>query len=220
LGREAAERIVRARQTGPFLGVEDVVERARLHRGEVSALAEAGAFAVWGMGRREALWKGAAPRGEGLFAGLALGDGMPALPQVTRAQQLMLDYERTGISVADHPMRLWRDKLPRAIKSSLELGKMSHGQSVVTAGMVICRQRPQTASGVVFVSLEDEHGFINVVVFAQIFEQYRYVTTTSGMLVVHGKVEREKHVIYVVASRLERLSMPGGGAFSMSRDFH
>jgi error-prone DNA polymerase len=84
--------------------------------------------------------------------------------------------------------------------------------------MVICRQRPATASGVVFVTMEDETGFINLILYARVFDEYRWVATSSSLLVAHGKIEREGEVVYVVTQRLERL---GDGTLpSMSRDFH
>jgi error-prone DNA polymerase len=89
---------------------------------------------------------------------------------------------------------------------------------VSTAGLVICRQRPQTASGVVFVTLEDEVGFINLVLWAKTFERWRLVATTSSLLAAHGRLERQDAVVYVIPNRLERLGLRN--VPSMSRDFH
>jgi error-prone DNA polymerase len=130
----------------------------------------------------------------------------------------MLDYERTGLSVTDHPMRLVRSKLPPGTKSSNELLAIAHGRRVRTAGLVICRQRPGTASGVVFITMEDETGFINLILYARVFDAFRHVATTSSLLMAHGKIERDGDVLYVIVERLEpvtRTSFP-----SMSRDFH
>ena len=113
------------------------------------------------------------------------------LPKLTRTDQLLLDYERTGMSVADHPMRILRPRLPKGVLSSHDLAKVRHGTQVRSAGVVLCRQRPMTASGVVFVTLEHEHGFVNLVLFAKTFERLRRVATTSSMLYVEGKVERQ-----------------------------
>jgi error-prone DNA polymerase len=125
-----------------------------------------------------------------------------------------------------------------------DLQRATHGHDVVIGGMVICRQRPQTASGVVFLSLEDETGIANVVLFSRIFEANRRVATTSSLLLVHGKIERSSakraviassiapiapiappeidapDVVYVVAARLEPLQLEGANVLSMSRDFH
>src|SRR5262249_8685323 len=140
------------------------------------------------------------------------------LPTLMRAEPLVRDYERTGLSVSDHPMRILRPTLPRNTKSAKELAHMPHGARVSAAGLVICRQRPMTASGVVFVTMEDEDGFINAILYAHVFERFRHVATTSPLLVVRGKIEREGDVVYVIAEKLERLSMQR--VPSMSRDFH
>jgi len=95
---------------------------------------------------------------------------------------------------------------------------LPHGALVSTAGLVICRQRPQTASGVVFVTLEDETGFINLILWARTFERWRHVATTSALLAAHGKIERQGAVVYVVPDRLEAVGIHE--VPSMSRDFH
>jgi DNA polymerase III alpha subunit len=95
---------------------------------------------------------------------------------------------------------------------------IAHGRRVSTAGLVICRQRPGTASGVVFITMEDETGFINLILYARVFDAFRHVATTSSLLMAHGKIERDGDVLYVIVERLapvERTSFP-----SMSRDFH
>ena len=197
--------------------------------------------------RRSAVWSALAPKESPLFAGARreakkrpanqeetlaealgikedFGGGSAFLPPLTREEQLLLDYERTGLSVADHPMRIVRPRLPRGVLSSLELAKTRHGTRVSSAGVVLCRQRPMTASGVVFVTLEDEQGFVNLVIFAKTFERLRHVAVTSSMLLVTGKIERqaddaEAPVVYIVVEKLEKLSMRGKTVPSMSRDF-
>ncbi len=233
LGEEAGRRIEASRIGGrPFLSIEDLIDRARLKKNEVEALAEAGALETILAGRREAMWKVRAPRlapaqnepQAALFAGVDLGDVVPKLPKLTRTEQLVLDYERTGISVADHPMRIARPHLPKGTLSSTGLMKAPHGSRANAAGLVICRQRPGTASGVVFITMEDEEGFINLILWARVFEQLRHVATTSGLLMAHGKVERQEEVVYIVVDRLERLRLRDAGNATplqhMSRDFH
>jgi len=218
LGEEAGRRIEAARRKRSFGGVEDLATRSKLDKREVEALAHAGSLAGFGLDRREAMWKVRAPREQGLFAGVALGDSMPELPPMSRAEQLVLDYATTGVAVGDHAMKVVRPSLPAHYKSAGDLAASAHGERVSTAGMVICRQRPGTASGVVFITLEDETGFINLILWAKTFERWRHVATTSSMLVVHGKVERDKNVVYVVPDRLEKLRLVEVPA--MSRDFH
>ena len=233
LGEANGRRIEAIRREKRFESIEDLAARAALKRDELEALAEAGALEPLERGRREAIWKVRAPRGEGLLAGIDLGDATPKLAPLTRSEQLVLDYERTGLSVTDHPMRIARPHLPKRVKRGSDLVTMTQDAKVATAGLVICRQRPQTASGVVFVTMEDETGFINLILYAHVFERFRHVATTSALLMAEGKIEREGEVVYVVVQRLAPLGMNGmGGAAneqpvdapievpSMSRDFH
>jgi error-prone DNA polymerase len=219
LGEEAGWRIEAARRGSPFESVEDLGVRAELTRRELDMLAASNALAPLIAERREAIWSVRAPRGEGLFAGVDSDEPKIALPPLPRDQALMLDYVHTGMSVDDHPMLLMRPSLSKKIKSAVDLLRIPHGSRASTAGMVICRQRPGTASGVVFLTLEDETGFSNLILYARVFEQQRHVATTSNLILAHGKVERDGDVVYLIPDKLEALSMqrtlPG-----MSRDFH
>ncbi|HLK37188.1 MAG TPA: error-prone DNA polymerase [Polyangiaceae bacterium] len=217
LGEESGRRIEIARRERPFASVEDLRARGRLDKREVESLAQAGALTSFGLGRRESMWKVRAPRETDLLAGVELCDPMPDLPPLSHAEQLALDYESVGVAVGDHAMNVVRKSLPSHFKTSRDLSRTPHGAIVSTAGLVICRQRPQTASGVVFVTLEDEVGFVNLILWTRTFERWRHVATTSSMLVAHGKVERQGDVVYVVPERLERLTMYD--VPSMSRDF-
>jgi error-prone DNA polymerase len=220
LGEESGKRIEIARKMQRFSSIADVVTRANLERAEVEALAEAGAF---GKDRRGALWKARAVHDGGLYKDASVIETAPQLPELTRAEQLTLDYERTGMSVKDHPMRLARPQLARSVKNAHELMNAKHGERITVAGLAICRQRPGTASGVVFITLEDELGFLNLILWSRVFEEFRYVATTSSMLVAHGKVERaaaSAEVVYVVVDRLEPLFLRDSRVQSMSRDFH
>lgn len=234
LGEEAGRRIERARAERPFESIEDLAARAMLDRKELVALAESGALDELSGGRRESIWKVVAPRQPGMFDGAESEEPRPRLGKMTRAEQLVLDYERTGVSVSDHPMKLLRPKLPKKTLSSRDLLYLPSGTRVSVAGMVICRQRPGTASGVVFVTMEDELGFSNLVLWTKVFEKYRDVATSSRLLVVHGKIERSddpkgkrpadpkapQSVVYVIAEKLERLDEAMPSIVGMSRDFH
>ncbi|HSQ64895.1 MAG TPA: error-prone DNA polymerase, partial [Polyangiaceae bacterium] len=183
LGEEAGRRVEAARKERAWGGIEGLRARAGLDQKEMDALAEAGALnGLSGSGTRQAMWRVRAPRGEGLFRGKDGDEVEIELPRMTRAEQLVLDFERTGLSVGDHPMRLLREHLPDGVLGSRELAGLPKGHRVTTAGMVICRQRPGTASGVVFVTMEDEHGFINLVLWSKVFERLRRVATTSSLL--------------------------------------
>ena len=216
-GEEAGRRLERARREAPFLGVEDLVTRATLDRREIDALARAGALAAFGLARREALWKTRAPRERDLLAGVDFDGPLPTLASMSRAEQLVLDYSSTGVTVGDHAMSVVRPRLPAHFKSARDLASLPHGVTVSTAGLVICRQRPQTASGVVFITMEDETGFVNLILWSATFERWRHVATTSSLLAVHGKVERDGSVVYVVPESLEPVTL--ADMPSASRDF-
>ena len=234
LGADAGRRIAAAR---PFRSIDEVVARAGLHRKESMALAESGALDGFTEGgtRREAIWDVTAPRTTGLFAGKSdPSRKQPRLARMTRAEQLVLDYERTGVSISDHPLKLLRPRLPKTYRSSEDVMSLKSGTPVTVAGLVTCRQRPGTASGVVFITLEDEHGFMNLVVWSRVFEQFHHVATQARLLVVHGKIERSddpkgllppdpaapQSTIHVIVDRLEELDRELPALSSMSRDFH
>ena len=240
LGEDAGRRVESARSERPFASVDDVVARARLGKKEAMALAESGALdrlassATDGSARRAAIWHVVAPRATDLFEGTTTGQSAPQLAPMTRAEQLVLDYERTGVSICDHPMKLLRRQLPKRFKTSRDVMSLRSGTRVSAAGLVTCRQRPGTASGVVFITMEDEHGFMNLVVWAKVFEKFHHVATTARLLVVHGRIERSddpkglrppdpnapQSVVYVIAERLELLDEKMPKLASMSRDFH
>lgn len=202
LGEEAGQRIEQARARAPFSSLEDLATRAALNRGELSALAEAGAIsslvggaagdaAAEPANRRQAIWRAHAPREDsGLFHGMTLDSAVPQLAEPSRAEQLVLDYARTGVSVGDHPMKIARPHLGARVKRAKDLLMAPKGTRVEVAGMVICRQRPATASGVVFMTLEDETGFVNLVLWARTFEALHRVATTASLVRVKGKVDR------------------------------
>ncbi len=217
---EVGARIVAKRVNQSYDSVADVETRAALDKRALELLAEAGAFRSFGIDVREALWRARAPKAEGLFEGQAHVEARPSLRKLSRAEQLVFDYRRTGISTTDHPMLLMRPKLAARILHSKTIATVAHGARASVAGLVICRQRPMTASGVVFITMEDEFGFTNLVLWAKVFEQLRYAATHSSLLLAHGRIEREKDggVIYLIVDALEPLAE---GAFpSMSRDFH
>lgn len=222
-GEGAGRAVMAAREEAPLASLEDLVRRAGLKKNEVEALAEAGALAPLVPARREALWQARAPRLEGLFEGLPLEPGQEVgLPPLAPLEQLSLDYGRVGLSIDDHPMRHLRPDLRRRrVRRAEELQKMRHGESVRVAGLVVGRQRPATASGVTFVTLEDETGVVNVIIQKQLFADSYQVARNARILLVSGKLERQGEVIHVLARELTRLDLPGGAAVpSRSRDFH
>ncbi len=234
LRQQAGERIVAVRQAqSNFADLAEFVRRTELQRDEVQALAEAGALEHIVPERRQAMWSARAPRLTGLFENAKWNEPKVTLPPLLPQQQLLLDYQRVGLSVHDHPLKHLRADLKRhGVLTAVQLLDVSHQTHVQVAGLVLSRQRPATASGVVFVTLEDETGTINVVLFSKIFEQFELEARHASLLSVVGKLERQltlpkgdqvgkgTPVIHVIAERLTRLDVPGRDVRPPSRDFH
>ena len=221
---ENAGRVIeKAREQGPFASVQDFVARTNLPRDEVEALAEAGAFDALSPARREAMWRARAPKGEGLFRRVALEkERRVGLPEILPTEQLTLDYARTGLSVNDHPMKHLRADMNKLrVKRAEDLRALDAGTRVRVAGLVIGRQRPETASGVTFMTLEDETGMVNLIVHQKVFDSQFQVTRHAQMVLVSGKVEREGAVIHVLAREFQRIGLPQDQQLATrSRDFH
>jgi error-prone DNA polymerase len=223
--REESGRRIAAER--PFVDLADCLRRTHLHQGEIDSLAEAGAFESLVPGRRQALFSARAPRIGGLFENARTFEPTVALPRLHAAEQLVFDYRRKKLSVSDHPLRHLRPELAaRRVLTAAELAAAPHGQAVSVAGIVITRQQPGTARGVVFVTLEDETGFANLILFRDVFEAELWTVLHSTLLLAHGKVERapkvpdaEVAVVHLMVQKLERLSVPGRDLPHLSRDF-
>ncbi len=223
LSAESAARLVAARELTPWSDLDDFIERSRARRDEVEVLAEAGAFEGLLDCRREALWRARSPREGGLFGGHAIEPkGRIGLPEVTAREQLSLDYGTVGISLHDHPMRHVRPTLGRRrVLFASQQRSWKQDQRVTVAGVVLTRQRPGTASGVVFITLEDETGTLNLVLYAHVFDRFELVARHAGMMLARGRVDRRGDVVHIRAQHLERLDMPRGDTLAIrSRDFH
>jgi error-prone DNA polymerase len=217
------EAVLSARRLAPFASLEDLARRARLSRAWLSRLAEARALRSLETGRRAALWKALAlgPADEGdLFAGRLPPEPPAELPEADAAEEVAADYAATGLSERAHPMSLIRPSLSsRRVRSARELSRMSDRAAVEVAGLVIVRQRPETAKGIVFVSLEDETGIANLVVMPDVYDRFRALVRGAPFLLARGRVERNGKVVNVQVRELTPLSFaPAVG--SQSRDFH
>ncbi len=229
LGKGVAQRIEAARVERAFSSLEDFTRRVSPRKDELEALAESGALEALVSGRRQALWQVRAPRMTGLFAEAKLDEAEVRLPALKATEQLILDYGTKGLCVHDHPMRHMRARLQkRRVVRAADLLHLNKGAKVSVAGLVLSRQQPGTASGVVFVTLEDETGFANLILYRQVFERFHLVARHSTLLLARGEVEREVKpsdprsapVIHVIVEFLERLDGPGKSISSISRDFH
>ncbi|MBI4705984.1 MAG: error-prone DNA polymerase [Deltaproteobacteria bacterium] len=222
LGQAAAQRIVAARRERAYGGVGDFLHATGLRRDEAERLAEAGALAAISPSRREALWRVRAPRGEGLFDGRPLEPAAPvALPALGPQAELALDYASVGLSLVDHPMRHVRLRLGRRrVRRAVEQQRWVQDEEVSVAGVVIARQRPMTAKGIVFITIEDETGTVNLVVYPHVMERYELVAQHAGIMLARGRVDRRGEVVHVRARTLERLDLPAASPLRLrSRDF-
>ncbi|WP_085664775.1 MULTISPECIES: error-prone DNA polymerase [Pseudomonas] len=223
LAEADARRLEQARAQRPWRDVEDLCLRAGLDSRARAHLADAGALRALASDRHQARWQVAAVQPQlPLFADIeALPESTVELPVPSVAEDLMADYQALGTTLGPHPLTLLRSRL-RALgcRSSRELQDVGHGDNIAVAGLVVGRQRPQTASGVTFVTLEDEHGMVNVVVWRALAERQRRALVGSQLLKVSGRLEQENGVRHLIARRLEDVSPLLQGLDVRSRDFH
>jgi error-prone DNA polymerase len=216
-----AKRIVIARQDRRPTSIADLVARAEIPRDIAARLAAAGAFRKLGIDRRDALWRVMAlDKTSSLFAGVELKEEEAHIPEMDRIEEMRADYESTGLTIGPHPMELVRDLMrKKRIIGFKEIQTTEHGARVRTGGMVVTRQRPGTASGVVFITLEDEDGHINLVVFSPVYDRYRELARDGTMLIAEGKLERTGKVINVVVDHFEPLEDAPSPGVPVSRNF-
>jgi error-prone DNA polymerase len=217
LGDDAAERVAAGR---PYAGLEDLARRAELTRPQMEALATAGATdSLTSGGRRGALWAAGAvaDSGPGRLPGLVIGAEAPGLPEMTKAEEVVADLWATGVTVDTSLTELARPDLDRrGVTPARRLGGLPDRARVVVAGIVTHRQRPETAAGVTFVSLEDETGLVNVIVSVGCWRRYRKVALSAAAMVVTGRIETADNTVNVVAERIEPLEL---ATRTRSRDF-
>jgi len=230
LSHTGAERLIAARAVRPFDSVPELAARAGLDRGDLEALAAAGAFARLSGNRHMAFWEVAgAERPLPLAAtavqeggeGVAFAEARPLLGKPSEGEEICADYASLGLTLGRHPLALLRERLGRAaILPASELARAAHGAAVRAAGIVLMRQRPATASGVTFVTLEDESGQVNVIVWERVGQAQRRALLESRLLEVHGELQRQDGVTHLIARRLIDRSALLGQLTTRSRDFH
>jgi error-prone DNA polymerase len=235
LGREAQERLQAAWEAGgPFESVEDVVRRSGLGLPALKTLAEAGAFdTLWGPGRRSALWEVLARLADKPLAPVEPAadqvagseapqqSGRSKLKEMSGIEVVAADYMTTGLCTHGHPMEHLRGALrENGVLSAEQLSSVRSGERVKVAGVVICRQRPGTAKGVCFITLEDETGFSNFVVYADLFQRCRRTIVRSPVLLIEGIAQNEQDVVNVQARRISAIAPRAGAEAIESHDFH
>ncbi len=222
LGRAQWQRIEAARNQRPFVAIDDLVERTRLDEGSLSRLAEAGALDRWSKGRRDALWQ---VRGQARSADSSLRiaerERTPDFRSLDDLETISWDYRTSSHSPRGHPLAPLREKLEAMkLPDARTVTSMRNGRRVRYAGIVICRQRPGTASGVVFMTLEDETGFVNVVIWSRVFEEYAILIKTQHFLGVTGKLQVQDGVTHVIAESMWTPKVKASPATGGSHDFH
>jgi error-prone DNA polymerase len=217
----AAERIENARAVRPFSSVKDLARRSQLDRKDLHVLADANALASLAGNRREALWQSvAAVPDKDMLAVAAVEDETPELGAPTEASDIVSDYRSVGLTLGRHPLELLRPQLlanrlmPASTLRGYRDGRLARGCGIVTV-----RQRPGTAKGVMFVTLEDETGNVNVIVWPSLLEKQRKEALGASLLAVYGVWQCQGEVRHLVAQRLVDMSHLLGGLVSTSRDF-
>jgi error-prone DNA polymerase len=180
---------------GPFTSIAELVARVPAARPSLEQLAWSGACDALAGNRRAALWAlGAATPGRRVPGGTQLalaleGDPPPQLREPGRWERLLADYATSGVTIEDHAMAILRPRLD-GVSTSIELARLQHGALVSVAGLVVARQRPETASGVVFMLIEDEHGVVNLIVSPTLYERRRHIVRAEPLVLAEGRLER------------------------------
>ena len=235
LRQEHADELVWQRQDRQFNSLEDFKRRVPLSREELRTLAELGALNCFAAHRRAAMWRVEEQAPEALFAVAGIGDpgssistlcstgitdpgyNVPLAP-MTLPERVRADYETMNLTTGPHPMKLLRPSLPN-IWRAIDLPQARHGATIQIAGNVICRQRPGTAKGFVFISLEDETGVSNAIVEPELFEQFRLLITEEAFLLIEGEVQNSDDVVLIKTRDIRPLAHQEL-AGSESHDFH
>jgi error-prone DNA polymerase len=218
LSESVVRRIVQGR---PYTSARELALRAQLDRRTLEVLSAGGALDVYGRGRRSELW---AVDEHVLARSLTLlatwEEEVRQFAPLEEDEEIVWDYEVSGLSPRGHPMRALRPALRKAgFLEAREVGRISHGGWARTAAMVICRQRPATAKGTVFLTLEDETGFVNVILWPRVFEDNFVVARSAGLLAVEGPVQNGRGVVHLVARKLYRPELDASVEVG-SRNFH
>jgi len=227
LGEAAGRRIEATRPAGPFRLPHELARRAKLDRESLLHLARAGAFESLGFDRRRSVWEAMRcldrPESQPLLQGLQDEDDSDEeddllLPEMTRQEEVIADYRTAGLSLRSHPLQFERDTLAeRGVITAADTGVSPEGRRVQVAGIVLTRQRPSTAGGTIFLTIEDETGVANIVVRPAVWQAADHAARRAAVLVVHGRIQRRGPVVHILATSLEPFAL--APLPRMSRDF-
>jgi error-prone DNA polymerase len=215
---EVGQQLVAERHRRIFASLTDFKRRVDCTKAELRRLAAIGALNCFADHRREALWKAERHLPENDLFTLSMDEPGSPLRRMNAVERLRADYEGMHLTTGPHPMALIRAQLPHAWRA-VDVPRGADGQIITIAGNVICRQRPGTAKGVVFVSLEDETGISNAIVSPELFEKLRLVITQESFLQITGRLQARENVYVIQAQKIERLDAEDL-AGSASYDFH
>lgn len=226
LRQEVAQRIAQERARAPFASTADLAQRCGLDAGDLKALASADALRSLSGHRRQQVWDASALHAApALFRGVPVAEDALALPAAREAEEVVFDYAATGLSLRRHPVAFLRPQLSaQKLLSASQMQDFPHGRLARACGIVTMRQQPQTAKGVIFVTLEDETGSVNVIVWKAVKEAFRPALYRARLLAVYGVWQRDSdgdaQVRHLVAKRLVDLTYLLGDLSAGSRDFH
>ena len=227
LSSKIAQQIIYERQLrGSYSSMEELVARTGLGKTSLATLADADAFESLQVDRRAAIWHSLGqdhtPNEQPLFADLDESEQTPStLVPMTPMEEVHADYNMTGLSLKAHPISFVRNELlAQRCVTAKELDDLRSGRHVRVAGLILLRQKPSTAKGIVFATMEDETGSINLVIFKAVWERFFRVARTSNAWLVDGKLENRQGVIHVIVGRITDLSQEVTGLSVSSRDFH
>jgi error-prone DNA polymerase len=225
LSESHARVIERVRhECGPYASLAEFAKRTGLSRAVVMRLAQADAFGSLQANRRSSLWNALSLEKKGgstpLFDALEEDEPDVELPHMAEQEEVLADYQTAGLSLRAHPMAFERDKLDAlGVVPAGKLARLPNDRRVRVAGLVLVRQRPGTARGITFVTLEDETGTANLIIRQEIWDRYYQAARAAAALLAHGRVQSKDNVIHVLVSKLEDLSQLLPGLRSQSRDF-
>jgi error-prone DNA polymerase len=236
IGATQLAQLERARRDGPYSSLRDFLRRTGLSREAVENLIAIGAFRELGLRRRELLWQlgliyrpdvhhAATARPDAPFRPLQeelrlpIEQDLVTLPEMTPQEEAEADYAVSGLSPRYHWMQFFRPRLNEGIATSVMLDRLRDGERVRVAGLVVCRQRPATAKGFLFVTLEDEFGLANVIVKPPVYERFRLLWRLEPVITVSGVLQRRDGTTNVVAARVEPLSVTPEQVMPSAKDF-
>ena len=222
LKRVIAERIITVRAVKAFGSVEDIAEQCRVGREELEILAAAGALAALSGDRHLAHWRVAGIEKElPLFGQPRFNEAVPLIAKLSESENVLADYQSTGLTLRRHPVSLLRQALfEPGVCTAEQICERRNGSIVRVAGLVVNRQRPGTASGVIFVTLEDETGLANLIVWPKIAQAQRLPLLSAKLMLVSGIVQKEHDVVHVVVGKIQDYSAHLANLPIKARDFH